>query len=124
MQILLFHVNIFKQNSIIQLCQDLGFEVYVVKEEEFSKTIGQIAGVPVSSANVNKPVPFTDEMLVFCRLEPEQLDTFLKEFKGRGISPISLKAVMTPHNIHWTPGRLCMELKKEQEYIQKKELEI
>ena len=121
MKVLLFHVNIFKQNSIIQLCQDLGVDSYVVKEDDLTKTIGQIAGSSVSKSSVSRPVPFKDEMLVFCGLEPGQLDVFLEEFKKRDIAPVSLKAVMTPFNAQWTPGRLWAELRKEQEYINSKE---
>lgn len=119
MKVLLFHINIFKQNSIVQLCRDLGHDTYIAQEEDLAKTIGQIAGLtglPVSKGN---PVPFTDEMMVFCGVGPGQLDHFLEEYRKRSLEPVMLKAVMTPYNAQWTPGRLCMELQKEHEYMQR-----
>ena len=118
-KILLFHVNIFKQNSLRKLCDDLGIETCVVTDRELPVTLGVIAGmsVPEGSAGSGKPVPFSDEMMVFCGLEPDLLDRFLAEYRNREIAPIPLKAVLTPYNAGWTPGRLCMELKKEQQSI-------
>ena len=80
MCILLFHIDVFKLNSIMAC---------------------------------GRPVPFTDEKMVFCALEPGLLDRFLEEYRRRDIPPVALKAVMTSYNAGWTPGRLCMELKKE-----------
>ena len=81
--------------------------------------LGAIAGMPApaGSGSNGKPVPFSDEMMVFCGLEPDLLDRFLAEYRNREIVPIPLKAVLTPYNAKWTPGRLCMELKKEQQSI-------
>jgi len=120
MKILLFHINIFKQSSIIQLCRDLGYDVYTGREEDLTKTIGQIAGLFRSPAKQGNAVPFTDEMMVFCGVKPGELDRFLEEYRNRAIQPVPLKAVMTQYNAQWTPGRLCMELQKEQDYIQPK----
>ena len=120
MTILLFHINVFKQSSILSLCEDLRISARAVSDNDLGKTIGEIAGIPAisgHSAVSGKPVPFHDEMIVFCGLTPDQLDRFLEEYRRRDISPIPLKAVMTPYNSKWTPGRLCMELKKEQQSI-------
>ena len=117
MRILLFHINVFKQNSICDLCKDLGIDVSVASEADLSRTIGQIAGIqaaPGYTSKPGRPVPFHEEMMVFCGLDPDQLDQFLTKYRQREISPIALKAVLTPYNARWTPGRLCVELKKEQ----------
>ena len=122
MPILLFHINIFKQNNIMDLCRDFGIEPVVVTDQEFSKTVGEIAGLSGSSIHPAKSgsVPFTDEMMVFCGMDSDQLDRFLEEYRRREIPPVLLKAVLTPYNAMWTPGRLCAELKKEQQIFQKK----
>ena len=49
-------------------------------------------------------------MLVFCGLERE-LDGLLAALRGAGI--VCLKAVLTPANRDWTPGRLYRELERE-----------
>ena len=121
MCILLFHINIFKLNSILALCKDLGIRAHTVSDNDLSRTIGEIAGFPSLSGHSKssgKPVPFTDEMMVFCALEPGTLDRFLEEYRRRDIPPVDLKAVMTSYNAGWTPGRLCMELKKEHQSFQ------
>jgi len=121
MCILLFHINIFKQSSIIALCKEIGINAIIVKDEDLLKTIGEIAGLPSFSGNSKcsgTPVPFTDEMMVFCALEPDTLDRFLEEYRRRDIPPVDLKAVMTSYNAGWSPGRLCMELKKEHQSFQ------
>ena len=104
----------------MNLCKDMGINVHTVSDNELGKTIEEIAGLssaPKGIAGSGKPVPFADEMMVFCRMDPDSLDRFLKEYRRRDISPVPLKAVMTPFNARWTPGRLCMELKKEQQSI-------
>ena len=121
MSILLFHINIFKLNSILALCKDLGIRTHTVSDNDLSSTIGKIAGVTAFSDHCKsngKPVSFTDEMMVFCALEPGLLDRFLEEYRRRDIPPVALKAVMTSYNAGWTPGRLCMELKKEHQSFQ------
>ena len=57
-KILLFHVNIFKQNSLRKLCDDLGIETCVVTDRELPVTLGVIAGMSVPEG------PFDAVMLV------------------------------------------------------------
>ena len=117
MIILLFHINIFKQSSIQALCEEQGIAVHAISDTELDKPICVLAGMKNLAGNARggQAVPFEDEMMVFCGMDdPGQLDRFLEEYKKREIQPIALKAVMTPYNMGWTPGRLCLELKKEQ----------
>ena len=116
--ILLFNINIFKLNSIRVLCQDLGIDIYTAGAGDLKRTIGQLAGLAdTSSSSMHKgaPVSFTEEMMVFCGITPDQLDAFLDNYQKRGIHPISLKAVLTPVNALWTPLRLSRELMKERD---------
>ena len=120
--ILLFHINIFKESSIRSLARNLGIEVRGVPDAECYKTIGVIAGLQEAAMNRDgkkaKPVPFTEEMMVFCGMKPDLLDRFLAEYHSREIPPVGLKAVLTPYNALWTPGRLCAELRKEQQSVE------
>lgn len=50
------------------------------------------------------------KMLVFCGVERE-LDDLLAALRTAGI--VCLKAVLTPANRDWTPGRLYRELERE-----------
>lgn len=58
------------------------------------------------------------ELLVFCGLEDGLLDRFLAEYRRRGIDPIGLKAVATPHNLFWTVCELTEELEQERAAMQ------
>ena len=115
--ILLFNINIIKQSSITSLCREMRIDVHVSRKEDLNKTIGEIAGMTSSSGCGGNPVPFTEEMIVFCGMDPDQLEEFLLQYHLREIEPVALKAVMTKYNASWTPGRLCAELKKEHESI-------
>ena len=55
-------------------------------------------------------LPVGGKMMVFCGLERE-LDDLLAALHGAGI--VCLKAVLTPSNRNWTPGRLYQELERE-----------
>ena len=55
-------------------------------------------------------VPIGGKMLVFCGLERE-LDGLLAALRQAGV--VCLKAVLTPDNRSWTPGRLYRELQRE-----------
>ena len=119
--ILLFNINIIKQSSITSLCREMGIDVHISKKEDFNKTVGEIAGMANSSyQSIPKPVPFKDEMIVFCGMDPDMVEAFLLQYHLREIEPVALKAVMTKYNTSWTPGRLCAELKKEHEAIHRK----
>ena len=60
------------------------------------------------------------EISCICEDHPDQLEEFLQQYRLREIEPVALKAVMTKYNASWTPGRLCAELKKEHESINRK----
>lgn len=57
------------------------------------------------------------ELLIFSGLADGKLDEFLAEYRKKGIEPVSLKAVITAHNISWTVYQLVSELVKERAAI-------
>ena len=61
--------------------------------------------------------PFRERMMVFAGFSEEAFDAFLSSLRTGKVGTGALKAVLTPYNAGWTPGRLCMELKKEQQSI-------
>ena len=109
--ILLFNINIFKQSSIIALCNELGIDAIPVPSAQMGNTIVNIFSGKTSAKEPS--LKFDDEMMVFCGLSSEQLDLFLTSYIKKNIQPIPLKAVLTQFNANWTPYRLCSELKKE-----------
>ena len=67
--------------------------------QQFGGETGRESGVPIGG-----------KMLVFCGLERE-LDGLLAALRQAGV--VCLKAVLTPDNRSWTPGRLYRELQRE-----------
>ena len=59
-------------------------------------------------------------MMVFCNLEQKDLDTYISGYASAGIEKIALKAVLTPHNISWTPEQLFEELSEEHKAMTQK----
>lgn len=56
---------------------------------------------------------FDGEMLIFSGMDSAAVDRFLAEYRKDGIEPVSLKAVITPHNIFWTAEKVYRELERE-----------
>lgn len=51
---------------------------------------------------------------------PQELDDFLAFFHKNGLSPVELKAVLTPVTMHWNSVQLYKKLKKEQKTMNRK----
>lgn len=120
-KLLLIQVGGQKLSEIQQLCRTLEIQTIVVESKDFGKPLGhlaQIAGIQPPSktdsyAKTDSIMPPV-EMMVFCGLTSEALDTFLAAYRNAGIAPIGLKAVITPANIRWDVYMLCRELMQEQ----------
>ena len=119
-QILLFSVNEEQAKKIKEFCLSLGIEVLTVERRNFAKPLGSILGIPAGASqtagNTVKPyrmTGFPSPMMVFCGLEQEDLDAYLSGYAAAGIEKISLKAVLTPHNVSWTAEQLYDELMEE-----------
>ena len=115
--ILLFNVNNDRQRSIERLCRSLSVpaKAKVVKSSQYTQTMGYLAGISgFQRNNVGYPgSDFNSEMLVFSGFSSEVMDEFIDNMKKNGLPPVSLKAIITPTNIFWTPIQLFNELEKE-----------
>ena len=58
--------------------------------------------------------------MVFCNLVQDDLDQFLSGYASAGIEKVPLKAILTPHNISWTPEQLFDELMAEHKAMTQK----
>ena len=56
---------------------------------------------------------FSDEMLVMAFFPQGMVNVFLQTMRRAGISPIALKAVLTPTNAAWSSTQLHEELARE-----------
>lgn len=114
-KLLLFHIDPAKRHQIENLCHSLCITVLSVKRTSYSQTLGYLAGISgFTRQNISYNGPeFPSEMLVFCGMDPETIDTFLAAYKKASIPPIGLKAILTQYNIFWNAETLYKELFKE-----------
>ena len=113
--ILLFNMNKDRQRSVERLCRSLSIKTSHVKTSLYSQSLGYLAGIQGFPRNpsVYSGNELESEMLIFSGMDSELTDQFLTAFKEANLPPISLKAIVTPTNIFWTPIKLYQELMKE-----------
>ena len=83
-----------------------------VRQEEYGEPVGALAGL-LSASGSRTSLDFSDEMLVLCNFTESALNTFILGFRKAGITPVHLKAVLTPTNAGWNSIQLHDELKQE-----------
>ena len=92
--------------TVAGLTKRCGAEAVTVSRESCGLTLGALAQGKTGAVGLAPG----GKLLVFCGLERE-LDELLAALRGEGI--VCLKAVLTPANRDWTPGRLYRELERE-----------
>ena len=127
MQILLFQIEKEKEKEIGRICRRLQITVRKIVPKDYGQKLGYLAGITGFSRE-HAPYAggaFPAEMLVFSGMDSGQVDLFLKESgeasaeNGEsGTEPVGLKAVLTEHNVFWTPAQLFAELLKEAHQIE------
>lgn len=112
-----------KEKKMAQLAAMLGLEFVRITPMQTGQQIGYLAGVDgfhAQKMSVLEAAPLiSEEMLIFCGLPGNRLDSVLSMLRGSGL-PVSLKAVMTAHNVGWTVAALYRELTAERAQLQKK----
>lgn len=120
--VLVYQLTKEKEKAVQEICRKQNIRMKTVGKELYNQPLGFLAGI----AGIKKqPVSFTGEalegeMLVFCGLTEEVLDSFLSAYKETGVEKVALKAIVTPHNIFWNSVQLYQELLKEQRQWQNK----
>ena len=122
-RILLFNMNTDRQQSIERICRSLSIKTSHIKPESYTQSMGYLAGIqgfshtPKNSIPVQSNIAFDKEMLVFSGMDSGAVDRFLDAFKKAALSPVLLKAIITPYNVFWTPLQLYEELVKEHRHM-------
>lgn len=121
MKVMYYLKDTKKEKQILKLCSQLGIHTRKIKEKDVNVSLSTLAGISgtVSMSQVEKAPKGYEmpELLIFVGMTEEKLDEFLTEYKKQGIEPISLKAMVTPHNISWSVYQLVAELIKERASI-------
>lgn len=119
---LIYHLkDVKKESQIIRLCKQLGISTRKIKETDVNVSLSALAGIsgaPGMTQAEKAPKDYKmPELLIFAGMADEKLDEFLAEYRKQGIEPVSLKAMVTPHNICWSVYQLTVELIKERAAI-------
>lgn len=104
------------ERSIALLCMRLKIKIRKVAPVQYLQPLGALLGMDETEAlpGIYEGKGFPDQMLVFHGFNDGLLDRFLQEYRRARIPRIGLKAVVTPHNIHWDSIRLHQELMQEE----------
>lgn len=99
-----------------------GLSYKTVPVTDYLHPLGYLFGLPgfSPSPQFNLGGNFSDEMLVMYNFSQEQQTAFLSFFHREGLTPVALKAVLTPVTQHWSSLRLHDELSKEHTLMHKK----
>ena len=118
--ILLYHITGIKEAQIRLLSGGQRISVRPVLDSELHIPLGALAGRPTPLTQKGEGT-FTEEMLVLVDFAEVALDQFLQTYRQSGIAPVSLKAVLTPHNQGWDSVALYRELVRERdEFLRKR----
>ena len=104
------------------VCEKLGMECLELVPADLNRYVGEIVG---SEPSIKRPVhpekaPVffqMPEIMLFYGIPDGRLDQYLEEYRKAGIDRIAYKAVITPFNISWTLYELALELKRENDQI-------
>lgn len=114
-QVLLFNIEKNKAIKIKMLCRKFFIETKDIPKKDFGCTISFLLGVSPDRGTTDSP-DFSEEMLYLADINTGFLSVFLDQLRRQKIT-ISLKAVKTDSNVHFTAYELYKELAAEREAI-------
>ncbi len=119
--ILLYNLKNDKGVQIRRICSPLHISCRDVEPSEYMELIGALAGMPGFPCRQQSvsPVTFSEEMMIFCGFSNDDIYQFLAQYKAAGITPVWLKASLTPNNIQWNSIELHKELSEEHRMMNK-----
>ena len=117
--LLIYNIAGEKLRKIQTLAIRLGFRTRVVKPEEYGLPLGVLAQLPgAETLPQGDAVPFEDEMLVLCNVQSKAFQSFLNGLRSQK-TPVTLKAMLTEHNVSWTSSALHDAIRQEHEAMMK-----
>ena len=113
--ILIYEMKKEKEEKVLTICRKRQITVRKVQFLEYAQSLGSLARISKIPQNRTKDsgTLLGEEMMVFSGMDTNEIDSFLNDYKNMGISPVELKAVLTPYNIFWNSRQLYEELQKE-----------
>ena len=113
--VLLYNLDSEKGRKIKALCLTLRLRARSVAPEDFGRTLTSVLAPEDAREPAQEGRPFSDELLVMAGLTSRQMNDLLQGFRRKKISPVELKAVLTPTNSQWNAFQLREELARERQ---------
>lgn len=113
--VLLYNLDSEKGRKIKALCLTLRLRARSVAPEDFGRTLTSVLAPEDGREPAQEGQPFSDELLVMAGLTSRQMNDLLQGFRRKKISPVELKAVLTPTNSQWNAFQLREELARERQ---------
>lgn len=111
-----------RQREIQIMAITLNIRTAIVKEEDYLRPIGALAGMKDLGTDVDNEAGskaeangLEKEMIVFAGLTETHLNQMLFLMRKSGMAPVDYKAVLTETNKDWTVPELYKELVREHE---------
>lgn len=113
-----------KAKLLSDLAGMLEMEFVEILPIQSGQQLGYLAGVDgfleKKLSLLQLPPRISEELLIFCGISSQKLDQVLSMLRSSGLT-VSLKAVMTAHNVNWTLADLYEELCAERAQFQRNE---
>ena len=118
-RIYFYNLSDAQKNGLHAVCQKLKILPVPVSSTHYNQPLGALVGLeqlqPLPDCTEQLPAP----MLLMVAFSQELLDRFLNQMRADGVTPIAYKAVLTPHNLHWSSLMLFQQLQQEHQAMQK-----
>ena len=114
--VLLYNISNDRRGRMIRKYLDMNdVKIIEVKKEDYLQPLGFLLSKPGFERieTGQSAIDIKDEMLVMDGFEREDLDMLLDFFRSTGLRRISLKAMVTRYNVHWSSCALYVNLKEE-----------
>lgn len=117
--VLLYNLDGEKGSKIRVACMYHKLKLRPVQPEEYGQTLETLLGLSPATEPAAEAAPITDEMLVFCGVDGQQLNAFLQTLRSQKLG-VALKAVLTETNRSWSSNALHAELLEEHAAMQRR----
>ena len=117
--LLYYNLNPEKAQKIRLAAMRLKIRVRPVAQAEYGQTLSALCGLEALTDAAYDGAGFEDEMLVMANFPAGMMNTFLGLFRRMGITPVALKAMLTPTNAQWNSEKLHTEIASEHEAMTK-----
>ena len=110
--VLCIHMEKSRVMRMSFLALGLGISLREAPDSDLGQTLGALCGLERRKSGAPK-VQVPEEMMVMAYFPDALMDRWLLAIRQSGLTPVRLKAVLTPHNRAWHCGQLYATISQE-----------